>query len=57
MGKYKLKKFIKFVKNNNTKTMDKKLNLGTALIGLAISLGTIYVVAYVAGKGWEKGSK
>lgn len=57
MGKYKLKKLIKFVKNNNTKTMDKKLNLGTALIGLAISLGTIYVVAYVAGKGWEKGSK
>ena len=55
MGKYKLKKFVRFVKNNTT--MDKKLNLGTALIGLAISLGTIYVVAYVAGKGWEKGSK
>lgn len=55
MGKYKLKKLIKFVKNNTT--MDKKMNLGTALIGLAITLGTIYVVAYVAGKGWEKGTK
>jgi hypothetical protein len=37
--------------------LDKKMNLGTALIGLAITLGTIYVVAYVAGKGWEKGTK
>ena len=37
--------------------MDKKINFGTALIGLAISLGTIYVVAYVAGNGWQKGSK
>jgi hypothetical protein len=53
--KYKLKKIIKFVKNNTT--MDKKMDLGTALIGLAITLGTIYVVAYVAGKGWEKGTK
>jgi len=37
--------------------MNNKMNLGNALIGLALTLGTIYVVAYVAGKGWEKGTK
>ena len=37
--------------------MNNKMNFGTAIIGLAITLGTIYVVAYVAGNGWEKGSK
>lgn len=34
----------------------KTTNLGTALLGLAISLGAIYVVAYVAGKGFSKAS-
>lgn len=42
---------------SKTNAMENKMNLGTALIGLAITLGTIYVVAYVAGKGWEKGTK
>jgi hypothetical protein len=34
----------------------KNTNLGTALLGLAISLGAIYVVAYVAGRGFTKAS-
>ena len=50
-----MKKFVKFVKNNNA--MNNKMNFGTAIVGLAITLGTIYVVAYVAGKGWGKGAK
>lgn len=25
-------------------------------VGIALSLATIYVIAYFAGKGWEKGT-
>lgn len=25
-------------------------------VGIALSLATIYVIAYFAGKGWEKGA-
>jgi len=35
--------------NTNTKT-----NLGMALLGIAVSLGLIYVTVYVAGKAWKK---
>jgi len=35
--------------------MEKKSkNIGLMLVGLALSIGTIYVYAYVAGKGWKK---
>jgi hypothetical protein len=32
----------------------KNQNLVQVAVGLALSLATIYVIAYVAGKGWEK---
>jgi hypothetical protein len=31
-----------------------KTNLGMAVLGLALSLGVIYVTFYVAGKAWKK---
>jgi hypothetical protein len=31
-----------------------KNNLGMAVLGLALTLGVIYVTFYVAGKAWKK---
>jgi hypothetical protein len=31
-----------------------KSNIVTMAVGLALSLATIYAVAYFAGKGWDK---
>jgi hypothetical protein len=31
-----------------------KTNLPMALLGVALSLGAIYVTVYVAGKAWKK---
>lgn len=32
----------------------KEVNLGTAIIGLGVSLLTVYALVYVAGKAWKK---
>ena len=34
-----------------------KKNLVNMAVGLALSLATIYAVAYFAGKGWEKATE
>lgn len=35
----------------------KKQNIILGLVGLAISLGAVYVYAYTAGKGWKQSQK
>lgn len=34
-----------------------KVGLGGMIFSLAVGLATIYAIAYVAGKGWEKATK
>jgi hypothetical protein len=36
---------------------DTKKSFVPMVVGLALSLATIYVIAYFAGRGWEKATK